>query len=360
MNVFHCQERRGQEPCSCDDRRPGGRGQDCGREHDCGCHHHNCSPPPPPPACCMPCPGPMGPMGPTGPTGPTGPAGSASMTGATGPMGPQGPRGPMGPTGPQGVQGIQGVPGPLGPTGPEGVQGIQGVPGPAGPTGATGPTGAAGPAGATGAAGATGTADTITVGTTTVGATAAVIDTTGSPNHVLDFVLPAAVSVVPFASGGTVSLTTGAAGEAGQPCLLGFGSFVQLPSPLTAALAPGAEVSAYAFPLPSAATLTGVAASFRSGFPLSLSGTVLTVSALVFAAQPGDSSFTPLPQTAVSLSPAATGEVPAGQTFSAVSGPISVSLPAGTRLLLVFYASASGSDPAQIISGQASASIAVS
>ena len=289
--------------------------------------------------------------------GPTGPAGSATMTGATGPMGPAGPRGPMGPTGPQGVQGIQGVPGPMGATGPEGVQGLQGVPGPTGATGVTGATGATGPAGAAGPAGATGAADTITIGTTTVGQTAAVIDTTGSPNHVLDFVLPATASVVPFASGGTISLTTGAAGEAGQPCLLGFGSFVQLPSQLTAELAPGAEVSAYSFPLPAAATLTGLAASFRSGFPLCLSSTVLSVSALVFAAQPGAPSFTPVPQTAVTLSPAATGEVPAGQTFSAVSGPIAVSLPAGTRLLLVFYASANGPDPAQIISGQASASI---
>lgn len=291
--------------------------------------------------------------------GPQGPAGSATMTGATGPQGPAGPQGPMGPRGPQGVQGIQGVPGPIGPTGPEGVQGIQGVQGPAGPTGATGPTGPQGPTGSTGSTGAAGAADTITIGTTTVGQTAAVIDTTGSPNHVLNFVLPASVSVIPFASGGTVSLTTGSSGEAGQPCFLGFGSFVQIPSPLTAELAPGQEASAFSFPLPSAATITGIAASFRSSFPLSLSGTVLNVSALLFAQQPGASSFTPIPETAVTLSPAATGEVPAGQTFSAVSGPISVSEPAGTRLLLVYYASASGTDPAQVISGQASAALSL-
>ena len=59
-----------------------------------------------------------------------------------------------------------------------------------GPTGAPGPTGPTGP---TGPSGADGTADTITIGNTTTGdpnEVASVTDRTGSPNHILDFVIP--------------------------------------------------------------------------------------------------------------------------------------------------------------------------
>lgn len=60
-------------------------------------------------------------------------------------------------------------------------QGPQGPAGPQGPTGATGPAGAAG------------TAETITIRNTNTGepgTDAAVIDVTGSPDHVLDFTIP--------------------------------------------------------------------------------------------------------------------------------------------------------------------------
>lgn len=60
-------------------------------------------------------------------------------------------------------------------------QGPQGPAGPQGPTGATGPAGAAG------------TAETITIRNTNTGepgTDAAVIDVTGSPEHVLDFTIP--------------------------------------------------------------------------------------------------------------------------------------------------------------------------
>ena len=93
----------------------------------------------------------------------------------------------IGPTGPQGPRGC---PGPMGPAGPTGRTGDTGPTGPAGATGATGPTG---PAGTTGATGATGVADTITVRNTTTGdpgTAASVTDVSGSPNHILDFVIP--------------------------------------------------------------------------------------------------------------------------------------------------------------------------
>ncbi len=118
------------------------------------------------------------------PRGATGPTGATGVTGATGPTGVTGVTGPTGLTGPTGATGVTGA------TGPTGVTGVTGPTGPTGPTGATGVTGATGPTGPTGE---DGIADTVSVGTTTTGepgTNASVTDTTGSPNHVLEFVIP--------------------------------------------------------------------------------------------------------------------------------------------------------------------------
>lgn len=126
-----------------------------------------------------------------------------------GPAGPKGEKGDPGPVGPAGPRGEQGAPGPIGPAGPKGEKG---GPGPRGEKGAPGPRGPAGPMG-------TGGGDTITIGRTYPGAAGtppAVIDRTGGPHHLLDFVLPGRErpcwASFPIA---------GRAGGSGAPLLLG-------------------------------------------------------------------------------------------------------------------------------------------
>ncbi len=158
--------------------------------------------------------GPQGPVGPKGYTGPRGERGPAGAQGEPGPRGPQGPAGPKGDTGPRGERGpagAQGEPGPWGPQGPTGPKGdtgprgergpagAQGEPGPRGPQGPTGPKGDTGPRGERGPAGPAGPAqaDSITIGRTITGepgSLAAVIDRTGGPHHLLDFVIPCGAS----------------------------------------------------------------------------------------------------------------------------------------------------------------------
>ena len=132
----------------------------------------------------------QGPKGDTGDTGPQGLQGiqgiqgETGLTGATGLTGPKGDTGNTGATGPQGLQGEQG---------PQGLQGIQGETGATGAQGIQGPIGLTGPAGADGTNGTNGidgTAATITVGTTTTGATASVTNSGTSSAAVLNFVLP--------------------------------------------------------------------------------------------------------------------------------------------------------------------------
>ena len=108
---------------------------------------------------------------------------------------------------------VAGVTGPTGPRGPRGMPGPVGPVGATGAPGATGPAGAAGSTGPTGPAGRDGTADTITIRSTTTGepgTAASVTDVSGSPNHILDFVIPRGAD-------GAVGPTgpTGPAGAAG-------------------------------------------------------------------------------------------------------------------------------------------------
>ena len=160
----------------------------------------------PPSSCCPPSgpTGPTGPMGPQGPMGPRGCPGAPGPAGPTGAMGPQGYVGPTGPTGPTGPQGIPGITGATGTAGPTGPQGPQGIPGPTGPRGVTGTTGAA---------------ETITIRNTVTSepeTPAAVVDITGSPDHILDFYLPRGATGATGPAGATGATgDTGAEGPAG-------------------------------------------------------------------------------------------------------------------------------------------------
>lgn len=81
-----------------------------------------------------------------------------------------------------------------------------------GPTGPTGPTGATGAAGPGGPIGATGIAETIVIQTTQTVAPetpALVVDVTGGPNHVLDFIIPRGASGPTGPTGTAATVTIG-------------------------------------------------------------------------------------------------------------------------------------------------------
>ena len=96
------------------------------------------------------------------------------------------------------------------------------------PSAIIGPPGEKGATGAPGEKGATGTADTITVRNTITGnpdTKASVTDVTGSPNHVLDFVIPRGATGAPGEKGATGAPgekgATGATGPPGRCCCRG-------------------------------------------------------------------------------------------------------------------------------------------
>lgn len=224
---------------------------------------------------------------------------------------------------------IGGYTGPTGPTGP-------GV-GATGATGATGTTGATGATGVTGATGATGV--TGVTGVTGGGA------------------------IIPFASGNSVALTTIGLGLAGLPGLVGFGSSGTLLSALGATIdltgAAGTLIN-FAFSVPRDGTINSIAAYFSTTADLALVGSTVTITAQLYSSTTPNNIFSPIPGTAVTLAPALTGNLLAGAISSGALTGLAIPVTAGTRLLMVFSATAAGISLINTVAGYASAGVSIS
>ncbi|MFN8286938.1 MAG: hypothetical protein U0V74_09315 [Chitinophagales bacterium] len=194
--------------------------------------------------------------------------------------------GATGPTGPTGPIGAQGATGATGGTGPQGPQGVTGATGATGPQGVTGPTG-------TGAA-----------------------------------------SIIPFASGSAIALSTPFSGDPTDG-VVGLGSNASVT--LTGGLLNAATGNAYyAFVVPRSGTITGVSASFTASTAGSYPVVAPLVSAKLFkAVSSGTNMCAPIAATEVVM-PFSSTLVSVG---TIVNGTISCSVPvnAGDRLIMVFH-----------------------
>ena len=261
----------------------------------------------------------------------------------TGPVGPTGPTGAIGPQGPQGNQGIQG---PTGVTGPQGVQGIQGIQGPQGLTGATGPIGPTGVTGATGPTGANG----INGATGATGPTGPTGPTGANGNG----------SIIPFASGTPITITTIDSGAEGIPAFIGFGDSTCGISQLTTTIDltnPARTNTNFAFSMPRDGIITSITAYFSTTVALSLINTTISIKAQLYSSNVPNNIFTLVPGTTVTLVPSFTGQVPIGSISSGIISNLSIPVTSQTRLLLVFFATATGSNLANAIVGYASAGL---
>ena len=273
---------------------------------------------------------PKGPTGATGSTGadgatgPTGATGSTGADGATGPTGATGNTGADGATGPTGATGSTGADGATGPTGATGSMGAAGATGPTGPTGATGNTGANGATGPTGPAGST--------------------------------------SIIPYASGLPITLTTIAGGLIGTPAYLGFGSSgegLSIVGNTIDLTNPAGTLTNFAFTLPRDGTITAINVYFSTTAALSLIGSTVTINAQLYQSSTPNNTFTAIASSLVSLTPALTGVLSIGSISKGTLTGLSIPVQTGNRILLVLTASASGLSLVNTVVGYASASIAI-
>lgn len=225
---------------------------------------------------------------------------SAAASGGGSGGGGSGVTGPTGPTGPSG-----------GPTGPTGLQGI------AGPTGATGSTGPTGPVGAG--------------------------------------------AIIPFASGTPIAMTSIAGGLVGDGGLLGFGSSVDGidVSSGTINLSGLPTTQNFAFSMPRDGTITSVSAYFSTTVALALVGTTVTVQAQVYTSPTPDDTFTPVAGALVTLAPALTGILPIGTISNGITTNLSIPVTAQTRVLVAFTITATGGSLINVVTGFASAGLAI-
>ena len=248
-------------------------------------------------------------------TGVTGPAGATGATGATGPAGAT-----VGVTGPQGVQGVQGITGPTGATGitgPTGSTGADGALGPTGPTGASGATGPSGPTGVTGAS-----------------------------------------TIIPYASGAPIVMTTLLGGLAGTTSAVGFGNSVAGIS-LGGSNIDGTLLSNMAFSVPRDGTITSISAFFSNTVALSLIGTSITINAQLYQSTAPGNTFTAIPGAVVTLGPPMTGIIALGTVANGITTGLAIPVTEQTRLLLVYSATADGLALINTVTGYASAGVAI-
>ena len=201
--------------------------------------------------------------------------------------------------------------------------------GPAGPPGPPGPPGLRGEQGLRGPRGLTGT--------------------------------PGNGAIIPYASGGPAILVTTAAGLVDTGSLIGFGSsatgitLLGGTIDLTGTIA-GPLIN-FAFSVPRDGIITSIAAYFSNVIALTLSGTV-TITAELYISTTPDNDFTAT-GALVNLSPTLSGAISLGTISSGINPDLNLAVSAGNRLLMVFYATASGATVIDTITGYASAGVVI-
>lgn len=197
---------------------------------------------------------------------------------------------------------------------PNRPQGIQGVPGVTGATGNTGPTG------------------------------------------------QAIESIIPFASGLPITLTTIAGGLIGTPAFVGFGSSapgIAIVNDTINLTNPSATLTNFAFSVPRDGVITSIAAYFSTTLALSLVGSNVLISAQLFQSTAPNNNFTAIPGALVSLSPILTSILAVGTISSGIAQNLSIPVTAQTRLILVYTATASGLSLLNSVVGYASAGVGI-
>ncbi len=167
---------------------------------------------------------------------------------------------------------------------------------------------------------------------------------------------------MPFSSGLPIEVTTLAEGVAGIAGLIGFGLSAPTLDTLGATIdltgATGTLLN-FSFPLPRAGYIESIAAFFSTTVPLNLIGSAITLRAQLYQSLASSNVFEPIPGAEVLLSPSLTGVLDQGSTCSGLASDLQISVAAGTRLLLVFSATAGGVTLIHSVSGYASAGITI-
>lgn len=165
-------------------------------------------------------------------------------------------------------------------------------------------------------------------------------------------------AIIPYASGTPIVMTTVLGGLVGTTSVLGFG--ISAPGvSLIGGLIDATSLTNMAYSVPRNGTITSLSGFFSTTVGLSLLGTSLNIHAQLYSAPAGSNSFSPVPGAVVNLAPALTGILSIGTTASGTATGLSIPVTAGSRLLLVYSATATGLSLLNTVTGYASAGVAI-
>ena len=170
-------------------------------------------------------------------------------------------------------------------------------------------------------------------------------------------------SIIPFASGGPIIMTTVNGGLVGNTSLIGFGS-AAMDVPLLdgtinlmgSVLEP---IINFSFSVPRVGSITSIVAYFSNITDINLVDTSITITAQIFRSTASDNIFYPIPDTILTLGPSLTGKAALGTVCKGISSNLSIDVNLEDRLLLVFFATASGKSFINTIIGYASAGLTI-
>jgi len=129
---------------------------------------------------------------------------------------------------------------------------------------------------------------------------------------------------------------------------------------LDISLAPPLEgVANQAFSMPRDGTITSIAAYMSVAAALSLVGSTVQVTAQMYQSTGPSDLFTPIAGAVVNIG-SLTGAISIGTTMSAAVSGLTIPVTIGTRLLLVFSATATGLTLVNTVTGAMSAGVAIS
>jgi BclB C-terminal domain-containing protein len=168
-------------------------------------------------------------------------------------------------------------------------------------------------------------------------------------------------SIIPFASGGPITLVTSPPNLEQKLAAIAFGNNASVvASPTTGDIILTPTTLNMAFSMPRFGIISSIAAYFSITSDVTIpTGSTVTVRAQLYESTAPNDTFTPIAGTLVTLVPSFSGSLIPGNRAHAILSNLRIPVRPETRLLLVFSAVASPNTTQVTLIGQASAGISI-
>jgi BclB C-terminal domain-containing protein len=168
-------------------------------------------------------------------------------------------------------------------------------------------------------------------------------------------------TIIPYASGLPITITTIAGGISGLPAVIGFGASANLTNFLGEMIdLTGGNGTAhnFAYSTPRNGIIKSISGYFSITQAMNLNGINISIFAQLYQSTTPSNIFLPIAEAKVTL-PTLTGIIPTGTVVDNITTGLNIPVTPKTRLLLVYSATANAETSSNTIIGYASAGVAI-